>query len=324
MLSTYAQAVMVNALPIPAAIFTGPEHLISAVNSQMLTIWSKEPEVIGKNLLDAIPELRDQGFFELLTDVYTSGKEYHNPHGKAELMVEGELRTKYFDFSFKPLQDSEGNIYGVINTALDTTERILSERQLQLVNDNLGALNEELKTSGEKLKTAYDHLNNTYNTLNIANQKAELLLKGAPVAVGVIDAITFKIDTANTKLLELWGLSQESIGSLLEDVLPQPESEFLVSLITQIRNSGQTLYGDDIKTLIEREAVWVATYFNFVYQPIKNLYGEVISVQVVANEVTDQRNAKINVDAALTQLNLAKKAANFGVFDLDVINDRLY
>lgn len=324
MLSTYAQEVMVNALPIPAVIFSGPEHTISAVNSHMLAIWSKESTVIGKSLLDAVPEIRDQGFAELLSGVYATGKHYHDPDGKAELVIDGKLRTKYFDFSFEPLHDGSGNIYGVLNTALDITERIVYSQQLQKFNDRLQTLNEELETSGEKLKTAYDHLDNTYNTLSIANQKAELLLKGAPVAVGVIDAGNYKIDTANTRLLELWGIGNESIGKPLDQVLPRPESEFLIALISQIRNSGQTLYGHDVETLIEREVVWATTYFNFVYHPIRNLQGAVISIQVVANEVTGQRNAKIGVDAAFTQLNLAKKATNFGVFDLDVVNDRLY
>lgn len=317
MLSPYAQQTMVNALPIGAAVFTGPEHTISAVNPQMLAIWSKESTVIGMNLLDALPEIREQGFFELLTGIYTTGKAYHNPDGQAQLLVDGKLQTKYFDFSFKPLIDADGAVYGVVNTAIDTTERSLYARQLQ-------NLNEELQASGEELRSAYEQLNEAHDTLTITDQKAKLLLEGAPVAVGVIDAVSLTIDTANHRLLELWNLNGQAIGRSLPDVLPEGESRFLTDIIKQIRTAGHTLYGKDVKAMIARDEQWATTYFNFVYQPVRNLNGEVISVQVVANDVTDQRNAKADVDAALTQLELAKKATNLGVFDLDVVNDQLY
>ncbi|WP_345954605.1 PAS domain-containing protein [Mucilaginibacter sp. PAMB04168] len=315
---------MVNALPIGAAIFTGPEHTIGAVNPQMLAIWSKEAGVTGMKLLDAIPEIRDQGFFALLTDVYTSGNEYHNPDGQAELLVDGQLQTKYFDFSFKPLRDDGGRIYGVVNTAIDITERTLNSQQLQQVNEELNAVNGEMEAYGEELRTAYDQLEHTHDTLVVTSQQAELLLESAPVAVGVIDAINFKIHTGNTKLLELWGIDNQAIGKPLGEVLSASESEFLTNLILKVRDAGHPLYGNDVKTMIERGAEWVTTYFNFVYQPIRNGKGEVISVQIVANEVTDQRNAKADVDAVLVQLHLAQKAAHFGVFDLDVVNDKLY
>jgi hypothetical protein len=53
---------LIDALPIGAAIFTGPEHTIKSANEEMLNNWDKDRSVIGKDLNDAIPEIQDQLF----------------------------------------------------------------------------------------------------------------------------------------------------------------------------------------------------------------------------------------------------------------------
>jgi two-component system sensor histidine kinase VicK len=156
---------LIDALPIGAAIFTGPEHTIKSANEEMLYIWDKDRSVIGKDLHDAIPEIQDQPFFNLLSDIYRTGYPFHDPDGKATLLVEGIMQVVNFDYRLKPIKDAEGIVVGVINTAINTSEKVREQQRakqavedLQAVNDELLATNKELGTSNAALQIAIEQL----------------------------------------------------------------------------------------------------------------------------------------------------------------------
>ena len=59
--------------PSFVAILRGPEHRFEVTNAAYLKLIGQR-DLIGKTAFDALPEMHDQGFFELLDAVYTSGK----------------------------------------------------------------------------------------------------------------------------------------------------------------------------------------------------------------------------------------------------------
>jgi PAS domain S-box-containing protein len=225
MLSTYAQQTIVDTLPIGACVFTGLNHQISAANEQMLTIWKKDASVIGLNLLNAIPEIYDQGFFELLTEVYKTGKAYHNPNGQV-MMVNGQMQSVYFDFSFKPLRDKNGIIYGVVNTAVEITERVKALQQLEqtveelaatneelaATNEELSALNEEylalaeeMEASNEEIKSAYDQLSLSHQLLEYSEEQIRLAKDAAGMGMFDLD-VSAGLLVWDERCKELFGL----------------------------------------------------------------------------------------------------------------------
>jgi two-component system sensor histidine kinase VicK len=170
---TFEQS-LVDALPIAAAIFTGPKHTIKAANLEMLNIWGKDISVIGSDLHDGIPEIKDQNFFALLTGIYQSGIPYHDPNGKVLLLVNGELEFVDFDYWLKPIKDPEGKIIGVMNTAVNTSEKVRKQPKSEKVTqyEELAMSNAALQTALEQLSAAreagqlglfdWDLVNHTY------------------------------------------------------------------------------------------------------------------------------------------------------------------
>jgi len=116
--------------PTATVIFVGYDMVVQAINKPMLTVWGKDDAVLGRALHDAMPELIGQPFLELLQHVYDTGESYHNPEGKAAIVVDGKLEEFWFNFSYNPLYDDNGLIYGVINTAIDISEQVTARRQL--------------------------------------------------------------------------------------------------------------------------------------------------------------------------------------------------
>ncbi|MDR6197213.1 PAS domain S-box protein [Siphonobacter sp. SORGH_AS_0500] len=124
--------------PTATVVFTGRSMKIEVVNDAMLQIWGKTlKEVQGKILHDVMPELIDQPFLELLQNVYDTGIPYRNPEGKANIMVDGVLKTSWFNFSYNPVYDADGRIYGVINTATDVTFQVAARLQIKEAEENL-------------------------------------------------------------------------------------------------------------------------------------------------------------------------------------------
>src|SRR5205823_2663891 len=67
----------------------------------------------------------------ILDEVYTSGQAYVTTDAQAELEVDGILSSYYFDFTYKPLRNTAGEIYAILNMAVDVTEQVVSKQQLK-------------------------------------------------------------------------------------------------------------------------------------------------------------------------------------------------
>jgi two-component system sensor histidine kinase VicK len=157
---------MVDALPIGAAIFTGPEHTVKAINREMLVNWAKDESVIGKSFHEVFPELQDQAFFDLMADIYRTGQAFHEPHGKVTLMIAGLPQTFYFDYWFKPIKGVDGDIVGIMNTAVDVTEKISEQARAQQAAEELKAVNEQLSAAKEAAQFGlfdWDLINHKYS-----------------------------------------------------------------------------------------------------------------------------------------------------------------
>lgn len=128
---------MIEAYPMPIAVYTGRDIVITTVNQGMLDLWGKDKSVIGKRLTDAVPELKNQPFLNLLQEVYKTGQSYHAKEDKAELLVNNELQTFYYTLTYKALKNQEGIPFGIIHTAVDITELVNARKQIAETQEHL-------------------------------------------------------------------------------------------------------------------------------------------------------------------------------------------
>jgi PAS domain S-box-containing protein len=121
----------VESAPFPIGVYTGREMIIRFVNQTILEAWGKGNDVVGKTFAEVLPELKGQGVYEQLDGVYTTGVPYHARNRRIDLVIHGQLQTFYFNYSYTPLFDSDGKIYGVMNTAADVTDLNVAKRKLE-------------------------------------------------------------------------------------------------------------------------------------------------------------------------------------------------
>ncbi|RED23273.1 hypothetical protein BD847_2321 [Flavobacterium cutihirudinis] len=122
---------MIEQSPVGICLFTGDDMKIEIANDIMIGYWGKDRSVIGYALEDAVPELRGQSFLEILQEVYRTGETYYGHAVPAELKINDVVSTYYFEFTYTPIRDSNGKIYGVMDIAIDVTKQVTSSVKLE-------------------------------------------------------------------------------------------------------------------------------------------------------------------------------------------------
>ncbi|MCA8832399.1 PAS domain-containing sensor histidine kinase [Hymenobacter pini] len=122
---------IVKDAPFPMGVYVGPELRIQLANEAILAAWGKGPDVIGQRFTDLMPELADQSVFEELHHVLRTGEAVHRRNQRVEIVVNGILQPFYFNYTFTPLPDAQGKVYGILNTATDVTDLILAQQRLE-------------------------------------------------------------------------------------------------------------------------------------------------------------------------------------------------
>ncbi|MCX2483230.1 PAS domain S-box protein [Pedobacter sp. MR2016-24] len=157
--------------PTATAVHIGEDARIEFANAAMLAIWGRGTEVIGKSLLEAMPELSGQPFLQMFKQVWNDGIIISGKDTAAEILIDGRLDTFYFDFQYCAIKDENDKVVAVLHTATDVTERFLNQKELEQANQNREllireqALNEELATTNEELAATNEELNATNEEL---------------------------------------------------------------------------------------------------------------------------------------------------------------
>ncbi|MCC9165539.1 PAS domain-containing protein [Pontibacter harenae] len=120
--------------PIFFCTLKGRDYRFELVNEKYQQIFPGR-ELVGKRLTEAIPEVREQGFLELLDQVYTTGKELiaENVLFRVDKTNTGNLEDIHVTFTYQPMYDA-GEITGILVCGYEMTEVFKLKQQLQELN----------------------------------------------------------------------------------------------------------------------------------------------------------------------------------------------
>ncbi|RZK50331.1 MAG: PAS domain S-box protein, partial [Pedobacter sp.] len=158
---------------------------IKLANEAMLKIWGKGSNIIGSTFEQALPEMEGQAFTELLKNTWKTGETYEAKDTPANIIVDGALKTFYFDFTYRPIKNAQGDVFCLLHTAVEVSDRIdawkaVEERekselklreQLQKANFEYEVINEEYQAINEDLTALNEEYLATNELLEIANQQ---------------------------------------------------------------------------------------------------------------------------------------------------------
>ena len=84
--------------PVIIGILRGDDYVIELANEGLLEVWGQTASVIGQPLLQAVPELAEQGIKPLLDEVCNTGKPFYAYEFPISLQRKGVTETFYCDF----------------------------------------------------------------------------------------------------------------------------------------------------------------------------------------------------------------------------------
>jgi two-component sensor histidine kinase/PAS domain-containing protein len=121
------------------ALLSGPDHVFTLANADYQMLIGHR-DVIGKPVREALPEVIDQGFVELLDEVYGSGIAHVSKGTAVDLQRQPGAPTekRVVDFLYQPRRDLAGQVDGIFVHAIDVTERVEAEQQQSLLRMELG------------------------------------------------------------------------------------------------------------------------------------------------------------------------------------------
>jgi two-component sensor histidine kinase len=120
------------------AVLSGPELRFALANKAYLQLIGHR-QVIGKPVDEALPEVRSQGFTELLKDVLRKNEPFIGQAVSVFLQREPDapLEERFVDFIYQPIVNAAGEAWGVFVEGSDVTPRVLAEAQQKLLLDEL-------------------------------------------------------------------------------------------------------------------------------------------------------------------------------------------
>lgn len=121
--------------PVGICILKEPDHRILLANAPVLEIWGKNSSIIGKPLLNALPEIKGQGFIELLNKVKDSGTTHYSNEHLTSLVRNGNKEEVYINFVYQPYYDADGTINGVMAIATEVTEQVKARKQIEYAEE---------------------------------------------------------------------------------------------------------------------------------------------------------------------------------------------
>lgn len=289
----------------PVAVYTGEEILIELANPAMMGAWGRTGSVVGFTLSEALPEISNQPFVAMLKEVWNTGVDNVGKAIPAELFVDGRLQQYYFDYSYLAVKDEHGKVYAIYHTAKDVTQEVLDQKELEEARERQELLEREQRLN-EELAAANEELQVTKTSLSILNQELEarviqrteelsrsesrlrFLLSDAPIAIAVFHGRELIIESANKKVLEVWGKSDHVIGLPLHIAVPELVGQDFLQILDDVYTGGEAFYGYEVKAMLEQKGKMEEVYCNFVYQPLKEESGAVNSIMLTASVVSEQ------------------------------------
>jgi PAS domain S-box-containing protein len=238
--------------PAGICILDGPELVFELVNPNYQALFPGR-ELLGKPLLEAVPEVRDQPIWEVLQEVYRSGETYEGN----ELLIPlagtdgGPVEDRYFNFIYQARLDENQQPDGIMVFVIEVTRMINVQQDL------------------DRQKRIY-----------------ETITSGTPDLMYVWD-LNYQFTYANSALLTMWGKTWENaIGkTLLENGYEPWHAEMHEREIDQIKATKQPVRGE----VSFPHAVLGKRVYDYILTPVLNAHGEVEAVAGTTRDITERK-----------------------------------
>ena len=240
--------------PAMFAILKGTDHIFEFANTQYLHFFGNRL-IVGKKIMEALPEMQEQGFEEILNQVYQTGEAFVGKELPAFIKQEnGELKQVFVDSKFQPIKNEHGKIERILVFAYDVTEVILGRKHLK------------------------------QNTAMI-----EKMYMTSPAFVCTHMGAEHRYELVNESYQKLFG-KRELVGKPIMEALPELEGQGFDKILDNVYETGEIFLGNEMSAWVAYDEGQepVERFFNFSYQPIYDEDNQISGILNFGYEVTEE------------------------------------
>ncbi|OXB17898.1 PAS domain S-box protein [Flavobacterium reichenbachii] len=273
---------MIEQSPIAMLLSKGEDVIIESVNKPMLQLMNKSSadEVLGKKMIEVLPELTEQPVLQTVINVQKKGVSFRGNEMPVDLLIKGRLERLYFNFSYDFIQETDESS-AVLHMAVDVTEQVLARRKLE--------------DSESRLKSMIDQT-------------------PAPTLVLMGDDLV--IEQINKPMLKMIGRGEEIVGMALIDVLPELKGQYVWEQVQNVYRKGISFHQSEVHVPHNRKGVIHDYYYNLAYRPLiedKQITGMI----QVAIDVTEQVMARKKLEESETRFRALVNASSDVVYRIN-------
>jgi signal transduction histidine kinase len=255
--------------PASICIFDGPQWVYAFVNPGYQAMFPGRA-LLGKRLVDALPEVADQPLMAILHRVYDTGE----PFQASAVLVPlartegGPIEDIYFDLTYLARYNEAGQIDGFVTYAYDVTAQVLARRARE-----------------------------------DQRQLLQRLFLEAPAAICMLSGPELIYEFVNPSYQQFFP-ERQLLGKPLRDALPELADHAAYYTMRHVFDAGETVWQQALHAPLARTADGVLEdrYFNYIQQPRYNEQGRIDGVLIFGFEVTELVEARQHVERLNLQL----------------------
>jgi PAS domain S-box-containing protein len=251
--------------PVPIVLLWGTDGIMIYNDAYSVFAGERHPQLLGSKVREGWPEVAE--FNDNVMKVGLAGRTLSYRDQELTLRRRGKLEPGWMNLDYSPVIDESGKPGGVIAIVVETTERVLAERNVIAERERLAQM-----------------------------------FHDAPSFMAQLDGPNHVFAFSNDAYQQLIG-HRDVIGKPIRAALPEIDGQGFFELLDQLYASGESFHGNATRVSLRRSAGAPPEerYLDFVYQPVRDRAGQVTGIFVVGYDVTESLRT-VARKAALAEL----------------------
>lgn len=280
--------------PVPMVLLWGPDGVMLYNDAYSEFAGGRHPQLLGAEVLEGWPEVAD--FNRAVMQAGLAGRTLSFTDQPLVLHRHGVPERVWLNLYYSPVYDETGCPAGVLAVVVETTKRVLAERE----NARLLA---QSRNATEQLRQMFEQ---------------------APGMMSVTHGPSHVITMANHAYERFIG-HRDVIGKTAAEAFPEFKGQGFLDLLDEVYRTGKPFIGRGKRVQLQRVpgAELEDAYVDFVYQPLLDADGNVTGIFGQGNDVTEQHRAMEALRDSEERFRLVAQSSALGTFDIDPVAETM-
>ena len=238
----------------PMFIIWGPGRVWLHNDAMTPLMGKKHPAALGKHALDEVWSEARADLAPLFAKVF-AGSAVQMDDIVLDLNRHGRLEEAHFAFSYNPVREETGDVSGLFGVCIDTTARVLAERQVKL-----------------------------------EAERFQQLFQQSPAFMAVLRGPEHRFEYANPSYDTLVR-HRQVVGRTVAEALPEVAAQGFIQILDEVYRTGEAYRARSTRYAPSDDGQLADRFLDFVYQPIRNARGDIEGILVEGVDVTERELA---------------------------------